>query len=92
MTYYVLVLMRFGSRQICVAGFTLAPDSAWMQQTARNLTMAGEGFPEKIKPKCRILYPAIKKCRTPQNCPTFGAKIGTDGEYLCQYLECDFQR
>jgi hypothetical protein len=60
MTYYVLVLMRVGSRQICVAGFTLAPDSAWMQQTARNLTMDGEGFPEKFKPNCRILYPAFK--------------------------------
>jgi hypothetical protein len=44
MTYYVLVFMRVGSRQICVAGFTLVPDSAWMKQMARNLTMAGAGM------------------------------------------------
>ena len=44
MTYYVLVFMRIGSRQICLAGFTLAPDSEWMKQMARNLTMAGQGM------------------------------------------------
>jgi len=44
MTYYVLVCMRFGSRQICLAGFTLAPHAEWMKQMARNLTMAGEGM------------------------------------------------
>jgi transposase InsO family protein len=42
MTYYVLVFMRVGSRQIRVAGFSVAPDSEWMKQMARNLTMAGE--------------------------------------------------
>jgi putative transposase len=44
MTYYVLVCMRVGSRQICLAGFTLAPDAEWMKRMARNLTMAGEGM------------------------------------------------
>jgi hypothetical protein len=44
MTYYVLVFMRVGSRQMCVAGFTLAPDAQWMKQMARNLTMAGQGM------------------------------------------------
>ncbi len=44
MTYCVLVFMRVGSRQICLAGFTLAPDSEWMKQIARNLTMAGQGM------------------------------------------------
>jgi len=43
MTYYVLVFMRVGSRQICLAGLTLAPDAEWMKQMARNLTMAGQG-------------------------------------------------
>jgi len=40
----VLVFMRVGSGQICMAGSTLAPDSDWMKQMARNLTMAGEGM------------------------------------------------
>ena len=44
MTYYVLAFMRVGSRQICLAGFTLTPDTEWMKQMARNLTMAGEGM------------------------------------------------
>jgi transposase InsO family protein len=44
MTYYVLAFMRVGSRQICLAGFTLAPDVDWMKQMARNLTLAGHGM------------------------------------------------
>jgi len=44
MTYYVLVFMRIAPRKICVAGFTLSPDSHWMKQMARNMTMAGEGM------------------------------------------------
>jgi transposase InsO family protein len=44
MTYYVLVFMRVAPRQICIGGFTLTPDAAWMKQMARNLTMAGEGM------------------------------------------------
>ncbi len=44
MTYYVLVFMRVAPRQICLGGFTLAPDAAWVKQMARNMTMAGEGM------------------------------------------------
>src|SRR6266404_5911636 len=44
MTYYVLVFMRIAPRKICIAGSTLSPDSDWMKQMARNLTMAGEGM------------------------------------------------
>jgi transposase InsO family protein len=51
MTYYVLVFMRVESRQICLAGFTLAPDCEWMKQMARNVTMAGQGMLEG----CRYL-------------------------------------
>jgi transposase InsO family protein len=51
MTYYVLVFMRVGSRQIQIAGFTLAPDFEWRKQMARNLTMAGQGILEG----CRYL-------------------------------------
>jgi len=51
MTYYVLAFMRVGSRQIWLAGFTLAPDAQWMKQMARNVTMAGQGMLEG----CRYL-------------------------------------
>jgi transposase InsO family protein len=44
MTYYVLVFMRIAPRQVCIAGFTPSPDVGWMQQMARNMTMAGEGI------------------------------------------------
>jgi putative transposase len=43
-TYYVLVFMRIGSRQINIAGITLAPEGEWMKQMARNMTMTDEGF------------------------------------------------
>ena len=42
--YYVLVCMKTASRQISIAGITLAPTDDWMKQTARNLTAAGDGF------------------------------------------------
>jgi len=44
MTYYVLAFMRVATRQICSAGITTAPDSGWMQQMARNMTLADIGF------------------------------------------------
>ena len=44
MTYYVLTFMRVATRQVCIAGITTSPDRAWMEQMARNLTMADTGF------------------------------------------------
>jgi hypothetical protein len=43
MTYYVSMFMRVGSRQIRLAGFTLASDAEWMKQMVWNL-MAGQGM------------------------------------------------
>ena len=43
-TYYVLVCMKIATREISIAGITLAPTDEWMKQTARNLTAAGDGF------------------------------------------------
>ena len=43
-TYYVLVFMRVGSRQVCIAGMTHSPDLAWMKQMGRNMTLADTGF------------------------------------------------
>jgi putative transposase len=44
MTYYVLTFMRVATREVCIAGVTTSPDSAWMQQMARNMTRADTGF------------------------------------------------
>jgi hypothetical protein len=43
-TYYVLVFMRIASRQIYIAGWTPCPDTNWMKQMARNVTLAEDGF------------------------------------------------
>ncbi len=44
MTYYVLSCMRVASRQVCIAGITTSPDQRWMEQMARNLSLAEVGF------------------------------------------------
>jgi putative transposase len=42
-TYYVLFFIHLTSRKIHVAGVTSHPDQRWMQQIARNVTMADWG-------------------------------------------------
>jgi transposase InsO family protein len=44
MTYYVLTFMRLASRKVCIAGITTSPDRRWMEQMARNVTLAEVGF------------------------------------------------
>jgi transposase InsO family protein len=44
MTYYVLTFMRVASRKVCIAGITTSPDRRWMEQMARNVTLAEVGF------------------------------------------------
>jgi putative transposase len=44
MTYYVLTFMRVASRKVCIAGMTTSPDRRWMEQMARNVTLAEAGF------------------------------------------------
>ena len=44
LTYYVLTFMRVASRQVCIAGLTTSPDSRWMEQMARNVTLAETGL------------------------------------------------
>ena len=44
MTYYVLTFMRVASRKVCIAGITTSPDRQWMEQMARNVTLAEIGF------------------------------------------------
>ena len=43
-TYYILTCMRVASRQVCIAGITTSPDQHWMEQMARNLSMAEVGL------------------------------------------------
>jgi len=43
-TYYVLIFMRIASRKVLVAGVTTSPHGAWMEQMARNATLAEIGF------------------------------------------------
>jgi putative transposase len=43
-TYYVLFFIHLGSRKVYVAGVTPHPDTRWMVQMARNVTMEQWGF------------------------------------------------
>jgi transposase InsO family protein len=43
-TYYVLTFMRVATRKVCIAGITMSPDRRWMEQMARNVTLAEVGF------------------------------------------------
>jgi putative transposase len=43
-TFYVLTCMRVASRQVCIAGISTSPDQRWMEQMARNLSLAEVGF------------------------------------------------
>ena len=43
-TYYILFFIRIGTREVHVAGLTPHPDTRWMRQIARNVTMADWGL------------------------------------------------
>jgi putative transposase len=43
MTYYVLFFIHLESRKVDIAGIAVHPNEQWMQQMARNVTMAGCG-------------------------------------------------
>ena len=43
-TYHVLFVIHHASRAVHIAGITTNPDSTFMAQVARNLTMLGDGF------------------------------------------------
>jgi len=44
LTYYVLFVMNLSTRSVHIAGMTIAPNGAFMQQLARNLTAVSDGF------------------------------------------------
>jgi len=43
-TFYLLFVMELATRRVRLAGCTPNPDESWMEQTARNLTDAVDGF------------------------------------------------
>jgi transposase InsO family protein len=43
-TYYILFFIRIGTREVQVAGLAPHPDTRWMRQIARHVTMADWGF------------------------------------------------
>ena len=43
-TYYVLFFIHIGTRRLHVAGITECPNSGFMEQVAREMTVGGDGF------------------------------------------------
>jgi transposase InsO family protein len=70
-TYYVLTFMRVASRKVCIAGITTSPDSRWMEQMARNVTLADTGFLSG----CRYLL----HDRDAKFCAAFDSILGSVG-------------
>ncbi len=52
-TYYVLFLIHLESRRVGIAGVTLRPSEAWMEQMARNTTDATSGC---LRPQRYVLH------------------------------------
>jgi putative transposase len=62
-TYYVLFFIHLGSRKVHVAGVTPHPETRWMVQMARNVTMEQWGF---LAPGLYLIYD-----RDGKYCPAF---------------------
>jgi putative transposase len=58
-TYYVLLFIHLGSRQVHMAGVTPHPNEAWMVQVARNVTMEEWGF---LAPGQYLIHDRDAKC------------------------------
>jgi hypothetical protein len=62
-TYYILLFIHLGTREVHVAGFTPHPDQQWMIQIARHVTVADWGF---LAPRQYLIHDRDGKC-----CPAF---------------------
>ena len=70
-TYYVLFVMHVETRRVVIAGLTPFPSESWMTQTARNLTMADEGF--------LVDHRYLIRDRDGKFCPAFDATLRDGG-------------
>ena len=70
-TYYVLFFIPLGSRKIHLAGVTPHPNTAWMVQVARNVTMEEWGF---LAPGQYLIHDRDEKY-----CPAFQHLIDAAG-------------
>jgi putative transposase len=70
-TYYVLFFLHLASRKVHIAGVTPHPNARWIQQIARNVTMAEWGF---LSPGQYLIYDRDNKY-----CPAFQRIIDAAG-------------
>ena len=70
-TYYVLFFIHLASRKVHVAGVTPHPNTAWMAQVARNVTMEEWGF---LSPGQYLIHD-----RDGKYCPAFQQIIDAAG-------------
>jgi putative transposase len=70
-TYYILIFIRLGTREVHVAGVTPHPDERWMMPIARNATMADWGL---LSPGHYLIHDRDRKF-----CPAFQRLIDDSG-------------
>jgi putative transposase len=81
-TYYVLFFIHLDTRRVWIAGSTEHPDSAWMEQMGRNVTLEGWGFLQdrryllhdrdaKFSDSCRdtVIAGGVKPLKLPARSP-----------------------
>ncbi len=70
-TFYVLFFIHHATRRVLIAGVTTNPDTPWMMQIARNVTMEGTGFLDGTK--------YLIHDRDSKFCPAFDQTIESAG-------------
>jgi len=55
--YYVLFVIDIQTRKVNIAGISHQPHGRWMEQIARNLTDAEEGFLGRMRSNCHEFRP-----------------------------------
>ena len=78
-TFYVLFFIHHTTRRVLIAGVTTNPDTPWMMQVARNVTMEGTGFLNGMK---YLIHPqgrALRGDGDSKFCPAFDSIIDSAG-------------
>ncbi len=76
--YVVLFVMKLKTRTVEIAGITRQPDGSWMNQVARNLTNADDGFLRGMDYLILDRDPLYTACGSPKERPHVVGAIDGD--------------